>query len=160
MAHEYENADMTLKRMEFFGQSYRNYKLKNDEEIRKKGIAEAFAKRLQELERIKRVRAAIDIQRVLRGYWKRKSLKDFLAERREFMKLRRKEENIRNSLYYKLLYFIGFPIALQSDTTLERWITVIVQCFTALNSNVHTNLRTQSDEGVSFIQAPHSGRCG
>ena len=80
MAHEYEDGEMTLKRMEFFGQSYRNYKLKNDEEIRKKGISEAFARRLQELERIKRVRAAIDIQRVLRGYWKRKSLRDFLAE--------------------------------------------------------------------------------
>ena len=153
MAHEYDEGAMTLKRVDFFGQSYRSYKLKNDEEIRKKAIADAFAKRMQELERRKRVRAAIDIQRVLRGYWKRKTLKDFLGERREFMKLRRQEEGLRNSIYYKLLFLLGFPIALQSDTTLERWVTdnnsyAIVLLYVYVNSS-----RTimQSDEGLSCL---------
>ena len=85
MAHEFDDGNMTLKRVDYYGQSFRTFKLKNDEELRKKAISDAFAKRLQELERMKRVRAAIYIQRVLRGYWKRKSLRDFLAERREFM---------------------------------------------------------------------------
>jgi hypothetical protein len=142
MAHEFDDGNMTLKRVDYYGQSFRTFKLKNDEELRKKAISDAFAKRLQELERMKRVRAAIDIQRVLRGYWKRKSLRDFLAERREFMRIRRQEEGLRNSIYYKLLYILGFSIPLQSDTTLERWITFILleMCNFKFIMNTYTEL--------------------
>lgn len=154
LPHEYEVSEM--RKVDFYGRSYRNYKLKNEEEIRKKQIADAFARRMLELEGMKKVSAAINIQRVFRGYWNRKSIHDFLTKRRHFMQQRRKEESFRNSFYYKLLCWLGFPIPLESDTTLERVMKLypaykhhILAAAIEDNWNLACRLLTEHEERLS-----------
>lgn len=118
LGSEYESD--YLHKVAFYGRSHRDFKLKYEEEMRKKNVAELFLNRTIEIERMKKVRAAIIIQRVVRGYWKRKEIADFVAERKAFMRFRKEEEATRNSISYIILCWIGFPPPLQSDTPLER----------------------------------------
>lgn len=109
-----------LTRLAFYGQNVKLHREKMDKQKRAAGIAASFENRKKELLRLKQDKSARFIQRVFRGYLKRVEIAPFLAERREFMRLRAEEARERGKLMYKLLAMLGVAKALKSDTPLER----------------------------------------
>lgn len=109
-----------LTRVAFYGQGVKLHRETVDKEKRAVDVASAFEARKKELERLRQDKAVCFIQRVYRGHRKRRAIADFLAERREFMRLRREEESERNKIIYKLTSMLGVAKALKSDTPLER----------------------------------------
>jgi hypothetical protein len=109
-----------LARIDFYGKTVQDYKLKHDKERRAADIASSFEARKRELYRIKAERAVRFIQRVYRGYRKRCAIAPFIEERQMFMRMRREEAHERSKLTYKLTSMLGIAKALKSDTPLER----------------------------------------
>ena len=109
-----------LTRMAFYGQGVKLHREKLDKEKRAADVASAFEARKKELKRLREDKAVRFIQRVYRGHRKRLAIADFLAERREFMRLRREEAAERSKVVYKLSSMLGVAKALKSDTPLER----------------------------------------
>lgn len=109
-----------LTRMAFFGQNVKTHREKMDKQKRAADIAASFENRKKELLRLKHDKAVRFIQRVFRGHFKRLEIAPFLADRREFMRLRAEEARERNTFTYKLSSLLGVAKALKSDTPLER----------------------------------------
>lgn len=112
--------DYYVKRVKFEGTIVKEYRQKKHATENNKKMAAAYAARQAELASRKKYNAALLIQRVFRGWRKRRSLKDFIDSRREFFELRKKEMGIRTSIPYQVLAFWGLAPALASDTTLEK----------------------------------------
>lgn len=110
----------TLTRLAFYGQNVKLHREKMDKQKRAADIAASFENRKKELQRLRQEKSARLIQRVFRGYLKRVEIAPFLAERREFMRLRAEEARERSKLLYKLSAMLGVAKALRSDTPLER----------------------------------------
>lgn len=109
-----------LVKIEFYGRSVKVHKDKLEKEKRLADIAAAFENRKKELLRAKQDKAVRFIQRVYRGHRKRRSIADFLAERYQFMALRKEEATERAKITYKLTSMLGVAKSLRSDTPLER----------------------------------------
>ena len=64
--------------------------------------------------------SAIKIQKVYRGRYSRRKYKDFVAQRKLFLKARHEEDYIRNSSYHYLAELLGIAPNLATDTPYER----------------------------------------
>ena len=64
--------------------------------------------------------SAIKIQKVYRGRYSRRKHKDFVAQRKLFMKARHEQDYIRNSSYHYLAELLGIAPNLATDTPYER----------------------------------------
>lgn len=109
-----------LSRISFFGKKVKVHKEQQEQAKRLAEIANSFENRKKELAKLKVEKAVRLVQRVFRGYRKRLEIAPFLAERREFLKLRKIEAAERNKLTYKLCSAMGIAKTLKSDTPLER----------------------------------------
>jgi hypothetical protein len=109
-----------LTRLPFYGLTVKNYRKKALEEKRKKDISTAFETRKRELGKQKNEKAVRLVQRVYRGYCKRKSIADFIAMRKEFMRTREKETAQRENVLYQVSAVLGIAKALKGDTPLEK----------------------------------------
>lgn len=106
--------------IQYYGRQVREYHEKLLEEKKKLEIQQMYEKRLNELAEIKRLTSIQTIQRIYRGYKKRQEIKDFIQQRKEFLKLREEENQYRNAWTTKLLGWMGFPQIFESDTPLEK----------------------------------------
>jgi hypothetical protein len=109
-----------LSRISFFGKKVKVHKEQQEQAKRLAEIANSFENRKKELAKLKVDKAVRLAQRVFRGYRKRLEIAPFLAERHEFLKLRKIEAVERNKLTYKLSSAMGIAKTLKSDTPLER----------------------------------------
>ena len=110
----------SLARYKFKGASVLKFRGDRDEALRKKELADDFARRKAEQYNQKQQRSATHIQRSFRGYKDRKDIVDFQEQRRKFFVLREQQMYLRNNLIYKFMAWWGVAPNMQSDTLLER----------------------------------------
>ena len=132
-----------LKRYNFQGKAVRDFRGQRDAMRAKRQVATDYAQRMDAMGVLKRVRAATNIQRALRGHLDRKHFASFIAERRAFFQLRTEQRPYRENPIYKLLEFWGVAPTLRSDTTLER---VKKQYPVHMHDILHECLRNQWKE--------------
>lgn len=96
------------------------FRRKRQEALEEKQKAETYVQRMLEMKERKRQKAALTIQRVFRGYVKRRQISYFLKLRHEFLDLRELEMPIRESAWYIILEYFGYAPPLKSDTVMER----------------------------------------
>ena len=108
------------KRVKFQGKQVMEYRAEKENNFYKALTSEQYAIKQVELTKKKREVNATIIQRVYRGYKKRKDLAPFLLERKTFYQLRLAEMELRESVQHQVLAFFGVAPILKSDYTMER----------------------------------------
>jgi SOS-response transcriptional repressor LexA len=109
-----------LEKHLYYGKAFTEYNEKLSEEQRKLEIQQAYEKRLKELQLLKEINSVVTIQRIFRGFQKRRQIEAFIEERKLFLLQRVEEDKLRSSLLTKFLTFIGFTQTFATDTPLEK----------------------------------------
>lgn len=111
---------LALEKIYYYGRAVKKHIENKEIEKAQALIEKSFQARKAVVEMKLRTKAALNIQRVYRGYQGRKKIHAFIQERKELMAKRHIEDAIRQSVLYKLKSFFGFSIMLETDTPLER----------------------------------------
>ena len=84
-----------------------------------------FEERKREAKHRQETRAVALLQRVWRGSRSRHSNREFVAERKEWLAQRKRDEKRRHQALYRTMLYLGVAPDLESDTVYEK---VVPQC--------------------------------
>lgn len=111
----------------YCGPAIEHYRKRKSDEVHRLKMEKQNKERVEFIASQKKLKAAVDIQRIHRGFFCRKSHAAFVADRMQFLQLRKEQMPIRDSLFYKFRDYFGLSPMLDSDTPKERVLKLYPQ---------------------------------